>query len=292
MAAFALPLVAVLVIIPLSLWARTASSDLAQPGCGESQKGTAGLLGEARITIKPNIEDTSELKFGRSRSPRVLDFRPELFGEAPPAGTPVGTEVRPFRRDDGATLALGQVVVIHSQVSNNGQLLELQVCVDPLYPEPADAGLYKGSVLIDDSGFDSAEFPMSVVLQQVPPTLPFFIVLAGVLIGAATQRFLLWIGAGERPKGAGGGSFLQTHPVGVELVAGLAVALVAAIPVYISQYESNAAWAARPSEMFALAASAFSAAAAGYASTAALVRKPLIPSQSGLREPAQASTSQ
>lgn len=274
----AVPTVAAILFLSVG----SAESALAASRCGPSQTGQAGLFGEAPVSIKPRSDDVTELRFGRSRSARFLDFRPELFGEAPPPGTAVTSAVRPFIRDDGATLAFGQVVITESEVSNNQQALVLTICVDPLFPEPADAGTYTGSVIIDDSGFNSAELPMTVMLQQVPVTYPLGFAFIGVVAGVLTQLVLLRLAEDTKVTRVSDGNVFQSHPVAAEVVTGIATAVVAAIPVYIGQYESNPAWAARPSEVFALASGAFAAAGAAYAATASLVRK----TRPGARQPA------
>ncbi len=156
--------------------------------CGERLSGQIPNQDlEARLKLKLSADQAAPtMEFGRGRDVQRMELVPEITGSPGPGvvESPVFIRVGILTGDGGKQIPPNQIVVERAEVSNNGDLLFIQLCVDPA---GVDAGLYQGSIKVDDPRFTPLDVPIVVSLQFQTWLIPAFVGLlfAGVAAAAA-----------------------------------------------------------------------------------------------------------
>ncbi len=244
-------LVAAILTVPLIL----ASPAAAQTsGCGEPVTGpisVQNLVSPLKLKlVDPKPEDTT-MEFGRSRDPQRLELRPQIDRntDATVIESPVFIDLGLFK-GEGKQIPKNQIVVERAETNNTGSELIIQICIDPT---GLDAGLYQGSMRVDDSRFGLFEVPITVSLQFRTWVLPlaFGLVVAGVAAAGAVLSAALQDGWDSQ--------LLKRNWVWL-LVAAVVGAFVG-IVVFVNTFEQEKAW---DGDMSAFLALALAAVTAGY----------------------------
>jgi hypothetical protein len=243
-------LVAAILMVPLVL----ASPAAAQTsGCGEpvTDKSPQKLASPLKLKlVDPKPQDTT-MEFGRGRDPQRLELRPQIEGntDATVIESPVFIDLGLFK-GEGKQIPKNQIVVERAETNNTGSELIIQICIDPT---GLDAGLYQGSMRVDDSRFGLFEVPITVSLQFRTWVLPlaFGLVVAGVAAAGAVLSAALQDGWDSQ--------LLKRNWVWL-LVAAVVGAFVG-IVVFVNTFEKEKAW---DGDMSAFLALALAAVTAGY----------------------------
>lgn len=244
-------LVAAILMVPLVLASPAAAQTSA---CGEPVTGPISLQTlTSPLKLKlvdPNPEDTT-MEFGRGRDPQRLELRPQIDRgtDTTVIESPVFIDLGLFK-GEGKQIPKDQIVVERAETNNTGSELIIQICIDPT---GLDAGLYQGSIRVDDSRFGLFEVPITVSLQFRTWVLPlvFGLVVAGVAAAAAVLNAALQDGWDRQLMRRNWGWLLAAAGFGA----------IVGIIVFINTFEKERAW---DGDMGAFLALALAAVTAGY----------------------------
>jgi hypothetical protein len=189
------------------------------------------------------------VEFAGGRDSQRTEVRLTIVKDAddPVIDMPVAIDKNLFK-GEGNHIPERQVYLEVVEVNSTGEQLKIQLCIDPT---GLDAGLYEGSITVDDSRLGIFEVPITVSLQFRPWVLPllFGLVAAAVAAAAAVLNAALQDGLDWD---------LVRNNWGWLLVAAVSGAVVGII-VFLKTFEREKAWDGGGSAFLALALAAVTA---------------------------------